>query len=69
MTIDYWCYIYRVELEQLYDIFTKVLFKNKLDINKNIPYSIFCRIIYQQSSQKIGKYDEERSQDRELHGL
>ena len=38
MTIDYWCYIYRVELEQLYDIFTKVLFKNKLDINKNIPY-------------------------------
>lgn len=63
--MDHWKYIYRVELYNLFNIFQQTLFKSSIDFNKHINFNTFCYLIYKQSSGKIGKYDQEISDDRE----
>lgn len=55
--MDTWIEAYDTELQQLYIIYKKSLFKSNLQFNKYIPYSLFCKIIYNQSTGAINKFD------------
>lgn len=54
---NFWCDVYKNDLNQLYTIYLENSFKSKIQFNKVIPFNTFCRIIYEQSSKTIGKYD------------
>jgi hypothetical protein len=62
---DYWMYIYRIELSDLYDICSRIFKQYNSTKENHIPYTAFCSLIYYQSSHPPHQYDQEISQERE----
>lgn len=56
MSFDYWVELYKTDLLQLYNIYLETSKDSELEFKKYIPYPVFCKIIYEQSSKKISKY-------------
>ena len=59
MSYQDWRRVYDHHLHNLYDIFMTDLFKKEMDSMKEVSFNNFCYCIYNQSSKKIDKYDEE----------
>ena len=56
MSFEYWVEAYRPDLLQLYSIYLETSNDSELVFKKYIPFPVFCKIIYEQSSKKISKY-------------
>lgn len=63
---EYWMYVYRIELSDLYNICLRIFKQFNPGKENNIPFIAFCSLIYSQSSHPAHRYDQEISHEREL---
>lgn len=56
--MDYWIHIYRAELVQMHALAVKSL-SDDLHQKVHIPFYVFCKLVYNQSSTKIPEYEFE----------
>lgn len=54
---EYWLHVYEQDLKNLYTIYLEEHHKNDKMFKRVIPFYVFCKVVYNQSSQKINKYD------------
>ncbi len=54
---EYWKDVYEKDLKVLYQMYLQEHEKNKRLFQRVIPFSFFCKVVYDQSSRKINKYD------------
>ncbi len=54
---EYWKDVYEKDLKLMYQMYLQEHEKNESLFKRLIPYPFFCKIVYDQSSGRINKFD------------